>query len=85
MAGITAQYNVNDYTDLLMGANYRFKDAVAPFFGVSFHDFVLGISYDINSSDLGKQVSGTNSLELSFTYISRKTGKPLRYLSCPRF
>lgn len=85
MIGLVTQLRANDYTDLLFGANYRFQDAVSPFAGVSFQNFVLGVSYDVNISDLGKSVTGTNSLELSFTYIGRKSGKPLRYLSCPRF
>ena len=85
MAGLFAQLRANDFTDLLFGVNYRLDDAVAPYVGVAFHDFVLGVSYDVNTSDLGKAVNGTNSLELSFTYIGRKSGKPLRYLSCPRF
>lgn len=85
MAGLFAQLRANDFTDLLFGVNYRLEDAVSPYVGVAFHDFVLGVSYDVNTSDLGKAVNGTNSLELSFTYIGRKSGKPLRYLSCPRF
>jgi type IX secretion system PorP/SprF family membrane protein len=85
MAGLFAQLNVNDYTDLLFGTNYRFGDAISPYAGVAFQDFVLGLSYDVNVSELGKAVTGTNSLEISFTYIGRKSGKPLRYLSCPRF
>jgi len=85
MIGLFTQLGVNDYTDLLFGANYRFNDAISPYAGVAFQNFVLGISYDVNTSDLGKAVTGTNSLELSFTYIGRKIGKPLRYLSCPRF
>ncbi len=85
MLGLFAQLSVNDYTDLLFGTNYRFEDAVSPYAGVAFQNFVLGLSYDVNISDLGKAVPGTNSLEVSFTYIGRKSGKPLRYLSCPRF
>jgi type IX secretion system PorP/SprF family membrane protein len=85
MAGLFTQLRANDFTDLLFGVNYRLDDAVSPYVGVAFHDFVLGVSYDVNTSDLGKAVNGTNSLELSFTYIGRKSGKPLRYLSCPRF
>lgn len=85
MVGLFAQLRANEYTDLLFGANYRVKDAIAPYVGVAFHNFVLGASYDVNVSDLGKAVTGTNSMEISFTYIGRKSGKPLRYLGCPRF
>lgn len=85
MVGLFGQLTVNDYTDVLFGANYRVKDAISPYVGLAFHDFVLGASYDVNTSDLGKAVTGTNSIEISFTYMGRKSGKPLRYLSCPRF
>jgi len=84
MIGLFAQQRATEHTDLLLGVNYRFKDAISPYLGVSFQNFVLGISYDINTSELGKAVTGTNSMELSFTYIGRNAGKPLRYLSCPR-
>lgn len=85
MAGVFAQLGANEYTDVLFGVNYRVKDAVSPYFGVAFHNFVVGASYDVNISDLGKAVTGTNAIEFSLTYITRKAGKPLRYLGCPRF
>lgn len=85
MVGIFAQLSANDFTDILFGANYRFNDAISPFTGVAFQNFVLGMSYDVNISDLGKDVPGANSIEVSLTYIGRRSGKPLKYLSCPRF
>jgi type IX secretion system PorP/SprF family membrane protein len=85
MLGLFAQVRANDFTDFLFGANYRFSDAISPYAGVAFQNFVLGVSYDVNVSELGKSVAGTNSLELSLTYIGRKSGKPLRYLACPKF
>lgn len=85
MLGVFGQVRANDYTDVLIGMNYRFEDAVSPYVGIAFQGFVVGASYDVNTSDLGKSVTGTNSFELSLTYIGRKSGKPLRYLSCPRF
>jgi len=84
MIGLFGQFRANDYTDLLLGANYRVGDAISPYVGVAFQNFVVGANYDVNISDLGKAVPGTNSLEISLTYIGRKSGKPLRYLSCPR-
>lgn len=84
MLGAFLQVRVNDYTDLLAGANYRIGDAVSPYAGIAFQNFVIGASYDVNISELGKSATGTNSMEVSLTYIGRKSGKPLRYLSCPR-
>lgn len=85
MAGILGSYLVGENTSLFLGTNYRFEDAIIVLTGVEYGSWRLGISYDLTSSDLGKAVPGTNSLELSLTYTSRKSGKPLRYLSCPRF
>lgn len=85
MIGLFGQMRANESTDLLWGANFRAGDAVSPYLGVAFQQFMLGASYDVNISDLGKAVPGTNSIEVSLTYIGRKSGKPLRYLSCPRF
>jgi type IX secretion system PorP/SprF family membrane protein len=85
MIGFFGQMRANESTDLLLGANFRAGDAISPYLGVAFQNFVLGTSYDITISDLAKAVPGTNSIEVSLTYIGRKSGKPLRYLSCPRF
>lgn len=85
MIGFFGQMRANESTDLLWGANIRPGDAVSPYLGVAFQQFMLGASYDVTISDLGKAVPGTNSIEVSLTYIGRKSGKPLRYLSCPRF
>ncbi|MDP4261861.1 MAG: PorP/SprF family type IX secretion system membrane protein [Bacteroidota bacterium] len=84
MIGIYSTFKANDMTNLMLGVNYRFEDAVSPFAGIGFKDFVLGLSYDVNDSPLGKAVAGTNSLEVSLSWTGRKAGKPLRYLSCPR-
>jgi len=85
MIGAYAKLKANNITDLLLGANYRFKDAVAPFAGLNYKNLVLGFSYDVNTSDLGSAVKGTNSFELSLTYIGRKTYKySEEHFVCPR-
>ena len=84
MAGISAQYFVSDATSLYLGGYYRFGDAISPYAGLGFGNWLLGLSYDINASELGKAVPGTNALEFSLSFTGRKAGKPLRYLSCPR-
>ncbi len=85
MGGLFGQYNVSEGTDLYAGVNYRVNDAVSPMVGVGFNSFVLGASYDITMSDLTKAVPGTNAFELSLSWMKPKSGKPLRYLSCPKF
>lgn len=72
-------------TDLLMGANYRHQDAITPFLGFTHKGFVLGLSYDINSSDLGKAVNGSNSFEISLSFLGKKSVKtPAVEFVCPR-
>lgn len=85
MVGAYGTLKANTNTDFLLGVNYRIDDAVAPFAGFTYKNLVLGLSYDVNTSDLGSAVKGTNSFELSLSYISRKSYKPEKgYFVCPR-
>ncbi|MFM1857748.1 MAG: hypothetical protein RLZ05_808 [Bacteroidota bacterium] len=85
MAGISIRAPFASSTDLVAGVNYRFNDAVAPYLGFGFNQWVLGVSYDVATGNLAKAVPGTSSLEVSISYTGRKSGRPIRYLSCPRF
>ena len=85
MAGAYASYTASPELDLMIGANYRFKDAFSPFVGFTYKNLVLGASYDINTSDLGKMVKGANSFEISLSFIGRKSAKtPEVDFVCPR-
>lgn len=85
MAGIYAQMRANETTDVLLGANYRWKDAVVPFAGIGFKNYLIGVSYDVNTSDLGKMAGSAGSFEISFTYIGKRStkAKPTEFI-CPR-
>lgn len=83
MLGAYAQFKASE-VDLLLGANYRFEDAVSPYVGFTYRNMVLGASYDVNTSQLGKMVNGTNSFEISLTFFGRKTAKtPEAEFICP--
>lgn len=85
MVGAYGQYKVNDEVDLMIGANYRFEDAISPFVGFTYKNMVLGASYDVNTSDLGKIAKGANSFEISLSFFGRKTAKtPEVEFVCPR-
>lgn len=85
MLGAYGQYTAAAETDVMLGANYRFKDAFSAYAGVSYKSFMLGLSYDVNSSDLGKITRGANSFELSLSFIGRKSVKtPAGDFVCPR-
>lgn len=85
MVGAYGQYRAADELSLLLGANYRFEDALSPFFGFTYKNMMLGASYDINTSDLGKMVNGANSFEISLSIIGKKVTKtPAVEFVCPR-
>jgi type IX secretion system PorP/SprF family membrane protein len=75
MVGAYAQMRVNETTDFLLGANYRFKDALCPYAGVYYKNYMISVSYDVNTSDLGKVAGNANNFEISLTLIGRKTVK----------
>ena len=85
MAGAYAQLYAGNDVDFLIGANYRFKDAVSPFAGFTIKRFTVGLSYDANISDLGKMAGNANNFELTLSYTGKKRDKiNLDYLKCPR-
>jgi type IX secretion system PorP/SprF family membrane protein len=72
-------------TDFLVGLNYRVKDAFSPYIGFNSKNFTLGMSYDITTSDLSKIQKGSNSFEISLSFIGRKkTQTPEVEFICPR-
>ncbi len=85
MLGAYVQMKANATTDLMLGANYRLKDAFVPFVGFYHERFVLGIAYDVTASDLSKAVPNTNSFEISLSFTGKKTKNyPSEHFVCPR-
>jgi type IX secretion system PorP/SprF family membrane protein len=85
MLAMYGEFKAGTETSILAGANYRFDDAASPFVGFSHKRIVLGVSYDVNTSDLGKTVKGSNSFELSLSYTGRRSVKtPQVEFVCPR-
>lgn len=85
MLGAYGQLFVDPITDVLLGLNYRFQDAVSAHAGFSYKGFTLGASYDINTSELSKMARGSNSFELSLTFIGRKLFRSQEVeFVCPR-
>lgn len=83
MLGAYAQLKASS-VDVLLGANYRFDDAISPYVGFTYGNMVLGASYDVNTSDLGKQIRGANSFEISLSFFGRKAAKtPEVEFVCP--
>jgi len=85
MLGTYLQMNVNTETDMMIGAYYRNKDALAPFVGIDYKDFIIGLSYDVNTSNLGTMTRNVNSFELSLTYVKRNgTQSIFDFIRCAR-
>lgn len=70
--GAYTRFLVKGEDGLLLGAMYRLHDANVVTVGYNFNNFVLGASYDINSSSLKRATNGQGGLELSLCYVFRK-------------
>ena len=85
MLGVYLQRNVNEETDVMFGGYYRHKDALAPFVGVDYRNFLVGLSYDMNTSKLGTMARNINSFELTLSYRKRTGTKSFfDFIHCPR-
>ena len=85
MLGAYGQLKAGEGFDFLMGANYRFNDAFVPFAGFFYKSFVLGLSYDVNTSDLGKITGNANAFEISISYTGKKRPHAIeKPFICPR-
>jgi hypothetical protein len=85
MFGTYVQLYVNPETDVMIGGYYRFKDAVAPFVGFDWKNFIVGLSYDVNTSKLGAMTRNVNSFELSLSYVKRSgTRSIFDFIRCAR-
>lgn len=75
-----------DYT-LYGGLFMRFKDALIPAMKIDYNPFSIGLSYDVNISQLKTASQGRGGFELSVTYIGfldRDNSSRYKVL-CPRF
>ena len=84
MLGGYLQLAATDDFDFMGGLNYRFNDAFYPYLGVNFNNFIIGLSYDLNTSTLGSGAKGSSSYEFSLMYTNKK-GTDKGFFKCPRF
>lgn len=69
----------------MLGGYYRFNDAISPYVGIDYKNFVIGLSYDVNTSKLGSMTKNVNSIELSLSYIKRSgTRNTVDFIRCSR-
>ena len=81
--GTYMQTRASDITDIMFGLNYRLKDAIIPFAGMTYNNLTFGVSYDINVSQLIKTGVSANSFEVTLSYIRKNPNSP-DYFKCPR-
>ena len=85
ITGIYGQINVNAETDFMLGGYYRVNDAIAPYVGIDYKNFVIGLSYDANASKLRSMTKNVNSFELTLSYIKRSGTKSIvDFVRCAR-
>jgi len=85
ITGFYTQVNVNAETDFMLGAYYRVNDAIAPYVGIDYKCFVVGLSYDANASKLRAMTKNVNSFELTLSYIKRSGTKSIvDFVRCAR-
>lgn len=85
MLGVYGQININADTDFMLGGYYRFSDAISPYIGIDYKNFIIGLSYDVNASKLGTMTKNVNSIELSLSYIKRSgTRSIVDFIRCSR-
>jgi hypothetical protein len=56
---------------IYFGSHFRLKDAIIPQVYLEFSDYMLGISYDYNNSELSNVTGGNGGFEISIRYINK--------------
>ncbi|MCF8340970.1 MAG: PorP/SprF family type IX secretion system membrane protein [Chitinophagaceae bacterium] len=70
---------------IYVGAWYRLKDAIIPYFGMEFSNLRVGISYDYNNSTLKPASNNRGGTEISLIYIQPARNEGIRKTNCPKF
>lgn len=83
--GALARYKINDAKDVkyevIFGLNWRVKDAVMLQAGVQKDNFVLRMSYDINTSALKQYSNGRGGFELTLSVSGKKGVSPFKSMA----
>jgi len=81
------QYDTDDKVSLSMGAVYRWADAIAPVVRLDMKKFAVGLSYDVNTSQLTKASGAMGGFELTLAYKNAFTSRRIKEyrLNCVGF
>lgn len=83
VGGISGTYKLEGNNDLLFGASLRRHDATITYLGLRLKDYVLGMSYDINTSNLVKASQNRGGLEVSLSFTPHTKPSKVDFI-CPR-
>jgi type IX secretion system PorP/SprF family membrane protein len=67
--GAYSEFKLPNDNGLILGAMYRFQDAAIANVGYHFDNYIVGASYDFNTSQLNTATAGQGGLELSISYV----------------
>jgi type IX secretion system PorP/SprF family membrane protein len=80
LGGASVKYKLSELPGrsyaLTAGSWMRFGDAIIPYVGLEYNMLRVGLSYDVNTSDLERASNGKGGYELSVAYIIKKV-KPI--------
>jgi hypothetical protein len=87
VAGTSFGFALAEGSNFYIGAYYRtHQDAVILSTGIDFKNLQLGLSYDINMSDLSVASNSKGGVEISLSYFGCiETVQRSRIIDCPRF
>jgi len=81
--GMYLDYKLESMKDMIFGATYRVNDAIVPNVGFQVNGLVVGMSYDVNISQLRAATAFRGGFEFSISYIHRKKITDPKFI-CPR-
>ncbi|KYP16561.1 PorP/SprF family type IX secretion system membrane protein [Flavihumibacter sp. CACIAM 22H1] len=88
LLGGAVAFNLNEDferpTAFYAGSWYRFGDALIPYMGFEWADFRLGVTYDVNTSQLKTASQRRGGIEISLIYIKRPS-EGQKEIPCPKF
>ncbi len=81
------QYDTDDKVSLSLGAVYRWADAVVPVVRLDMKKFAVGLSYDVNTSQLTKASGARGGFEFTLAYKNAFTSRRISQyrLNCVGF
>jgi type IX secretion system PorP/SprF family membrane protein len=81
------QYDTDDKVSLTLGGIYRWADAFAPVVRIDMKHLAVGLSYDINTSQLTKASGARGGFELTLSYKNAFASRVIRTfrMNCVRF